>query len=178
MISIVALSVILLAGLLPRGALAQGRDAVLSSAISARRSELIAKATTAHAAEKRHSKKPYCQDRHYTQGDLNACAARELGIDLTYYRVFSDAIAQLIEIQEADAREVDPVPYRKASVEFRTAEKSWQDYSDKACSAVASQNEGGSMQPLTDLSCRVQLTQRHMEELATVFSFLWDSSDR
>lgn len=30
------------------------------------------------------------------------------------------------------------------------------------------------MQPLTELSCREELTQRHMEELAAVFSFLWD----
>jgi hypothetical protein len=34
------------------------------------------------------------------------------------------------------------------------------------------------MQPLTDLSCRGELTHRHMEELATVFSFLWDPSER
>jgi len=165
---------ILLAGLLSSAMLGSSHRAVLANKVSAKRAEALRRATDAHDAEKRHSKQPYCQDPHYTQSDLNDCAARELGTSLTYYRAYTDAIAQLLEMQVAEDLKIDQAPYRKASLAFRSAETSWQDYSDKACRAVASQNEGGSMQPLTYLSCRVELTNRHMEELATVFSFLWD----
>ncbi len=173
-----ASSTTLLAALLFLGMVAPSHGAILKNQVSGKRSEAVRRATAAHDAEKRHSKQPYCQDPHYTQSDLNSCAARELGTSLTHYRAYIDAIAQLLEMQVADAHEADQTPYKKASLAFRSAETSWQDYSDKACHAVASQNEGGSMQPLTDLSCRMELTQRHMEELATVFSFLWDSSER
>ena len=81
-------------------------------------------------------------------------------------------------MQESDHAGIDPTPYRNVSLAFRAAEASWQAYSDGVCRAVASQNEGGSIQPLTDLSCREELTQRHMEELGTVFAFLWDPSER
>jgi uncharacterized protein YecT (DUF1311 family) len=155
-----------------------GQGAVSATSFSTKRSRLVERAVAAHAAEKLHSKQPYCQDPHYTQADLNACAARELQTSLTHYRAYIDAIAQLIQMQVTDVNGTDQMPYRKASLAFRNAETSWQDYSDKACRAVASQNEGGSMQPLTDLSCRKELTQRHMEELATVFSFLWNPSEK
>jgi uncharacterized protein YecT (DUF1311 family) len=177
MLSLLITGTVLLAGL-SDAMLASSQGAVLANQVSAKRSEIVRRATAAHDAEKRHSKEPYCQDPHYTQSDLNDCAARELRTSLTYYHAYADAIAQLLEMQVADAKEIDQTPYRKASLAFRSAETSWQDYSDKACRAVASQNEGGSMQPLTDLSCREELTQRHMEELATVFSFLWDASER
>lgn len=178
MLSPLASRVFLLAGLLAHGKATSGQDAVQATQISAKRSVLVGKATAAHAAERRHTKQPYCQDPHYTQSDLNACAARELQTSLSNYGAYTDAIARLLEMQEADHAGVDPTPYRKASLAFRTAETAWLAYSDRACRAVASQNEGGSMQPLTDLSCRDELTQRHMEELATVFGFLWDPSKR
>lgn len=177
MLSLLA-SCALLVGLLFPATVALGQGRTSNKQIAAKRSEVVGKAIFAHAAEKLHSQQPYCQNPHYTQADLNECAARELQISLTHYRAYIDAIAKLLEMQEADADGIDQNPYRKAALAFRTAETSWQDYSDKACRAVASQNEGGSMQPLTDLSCRRELTQRHMEELATVFSFLWDPSER
>ena len=178
MLSLPALTTIILAALFFHETPASGQDAVSATEVSVKRSELVGKATAAQTAEKRHSKQPYCQNPHYSQADLNACAARELQTSLTHYRAYIDAIGQLLEMQVAGTDGVDQTPYRKASLAFRTAETSWQAYSDKACRAVASQNEGGSMQPLTDLSCREELTQRHMEELATVFSFLWEASER
>lgn len=174
----ISFSTTLLAALLSFVMVTTSHGAVLEVQVSGKHTETVRRATAARDAEKRHSRQPYCQDSHYTQSDLNACAARELRTSLTHYRSYIDAIAQLLEMQVADAHEADQTPYKKASLAFRSAETSWQDYSDKACHAVASQNEGGSMQPLTDLSCRVELTQRHMEELAIVFSFLWDSSER
>ena len=176
--SSLASSITLLAGLLFLGTVASGQGRTSSNQIAAKRAEVVEKATAAHAAEKRHSKQPYCQNPHYTQTDLNECAARELQTSFTHYRAYVDAIAQLLEMQEADADGIDQTPYRKAALAFRTAETSWQGYSANACRAVASQNEGGSMQPLTDLSCRDELIQRHMEELATVFSFLWNPTER
>lgn len=178
MLSSLTSATILLAGFLPHGTAASGQGAIPATQVLAKRAQIVSKATAAHAAEERHSKQPYCQNPHYTQADLNACAARELQTSLTYYRAYTAAIAELLAMQAADARGIDQGPYRNASLAFRSAETSWQDYSDKACRAVASQNEGGSMQPLTDLSCREELTRSHMEELARVFSFLWDPSER
>ena len=105
-------------------------------------------------------------------------AARELQTSLTYYETASNTIMQLLALQVADNVSIDSTPYRKAALVFGKAESSWKDRYVQACHAVASQNDGGSMQPLTDLSCREGLVQRHMEELATVFSFLWDPSER
>ncbi len=168
----------LLVGLLFPATVALGQGRTSSKQIAAKPSEAVGKATAAHAAEKIHSQQPYCQNPRYTQTDLNECAASELRTSLTHYHAYIDAIAKLLGMQEADANGIDQNPYLKAALAFRTAETSWQDYSDKACRAVASQNKGGSMQPLTDFSCRGELTQRHMEELATVFSFLWNPSER
>ena len=178
MASLLASSTILLAGFLSHGTATSRQIAVPAPRMSATRADVLEKAAAAHAAEKRHSEQPYCQNPHYTQTDLNACAARELETSLSNYRAYIHAIAQLLEMQAADVNGIDRTPYRNAALAFRAAETSWQAYSDKACRAVASQNEGGSMQPLTDLSCRMELTQRHMEELATVFSFLSDASER
>jgi len=148
-----------------------------ASQVATKRSVLVKEANGALGAERHHAKQPYCQNPHYSQMDLNQCAARELRTSLIHYQTYSSAITQLLELQVADEVSIDPTPYRKAALTFGKAESSWKDYYVQTCHAVASQNEGGSMQPLTDLSCREDLIQRHMEELATVFSFLWDPSE-
>jgi uncharacterized protein YecT (DUF1311 family) len=146
--------------------------------VASMRSVLIKEAAGALGAERDHAKQPYCQNPHYSQTELNECAARELRISLTHYQTYSDTITQLLELQVADDASIDPTPYREAALTFGKAESSWKDYYVQTCHAVASQNEGGSVQPFTDLTCREDLVQRHMEELATSFSFLWDPSER
>jgi uncharacterized protein YecT (DUF1311 family) len=126
---------------------ASQRVALPVSQVAAKRSALVTDAAGALRAERDHAKQPYCQDPHYNQMALNECAARELRVSLTNYQAYTDAIMQLLALQVAEDTSIDPTPYREAAATFGKAESSWKDYYVQTCNAVASQDEGGSIQP-------------------------------
>ena len=52
---------------------------------------------------------------------------------------------------------------------FDSAQEKWVEYRDAQCRAVASQYEGGSLQPVLFLTCRLELTNVRLEYVRQLF---------
>jgi uncharacterized protein YecT (DUF1311 family) len=57
----------------------------------------------------------------------------------------------------------------KGAKMLRDAQRAWIDFRDNACAAEAYLYQGGSIQPLIDLSCKERLTRQRTEGLRSAF---------
>ncbi len=91
---------------------------------------------------------------------INQCMAGELKTtDGNYVKFIRILGAQLRgEDDEADPGHITRIP-------FDDAEDAWKIYRVKACFAVGDLNRGGTIRPMEEMGCRIDLTLKHMEEL-------------
>lgn len=84
-----------------------------------------------------------------TTAELRMCAAQQL----------RDAEAEMQRYLDAARRAARPVSA------LDSAQAAWIAYRDQACRAAAGQYEGGSLQPVLALDCRLRLTRERSLEL-------------
>lgn len=129
----------------------------------------------AEALAKEHprSKAGLCSDADTLKGgnaQIGRCLDDELAATEKGYLAFVRSIGALLRVT---ARQNSAQPLQK-KLPFDLAEEAWQIYRDKSCASMASQWEGGDQAPVADGDCRLKLTWNHMNELAELYSDLWD----
>lgn len=125
--------------------------------------------TDALAREQSRSKADLCADAEKGGNALLAhCLvdqARETEKD---YLAYIRAIGALLRLPSGAE------PPAQNRIPFDMAEEAWQTYREKSCASMATQWEGGDQGPVAYSDCRLKLTWNHMNELADLYSDLWD----
>jgi uncharacterized protein YecT (DUF1311 family) len=91
-----------------------------------------------------------------TQAAMNECAGDELA---RADSVLNERYRQLLRVFAAE-------PERLARL--RAAQRAWIPFRDAHCEFVASEFEGGTMQPMIDALCTADLTAQRADELAEI----------
>jgi uncharacterized protein YecT (DUF1311 family) len=125
--------------------------------------------------------------REQTRSKANLCATAEAGGNaeigaclvtegktteedyLTYVRSVG-ALLRLPEQKSSVSRPSDTAQ----RLPFDASEDAWRTYRDQSCTSMATQWEGGTQAPIAYANCRLTLTWNHMNELATLYSDLWN----
>lgn len=123
------------------------------------------------AKERARSKANLCADAEKGGNSRIAqCLADEGKVTEQDYLIYIRSIGALLRLGSGTAS--TPLPPKRLS--FDLAEEAWQQYRDKSCSSMATQWEGGDQAPVAYSDCRLKLIWNHMDELADLYSDLWD----
>lgn len=127
--------------------------------------------TDALATEQSRSKAKLCANAEKGGNALIAhCLADEAKETEKNYLAYIRAIGALLRLSSG----AESAPPAKTRLPFDAAEEAWQTYRDKSCTSMATQWEGGDQSPVAYSDCRLKLTWNHMNELADLYSDLWD----
>lgn len=124
---------------------------------------------TALQKERARSKANLCTDaENGGNSRIGQCLADEGKITEQNYLAYIRSIGALLRLGTVTPQS----PPQKLS--FDLAEEAWQEYREKSCRSMATQWEGGDEAPVAYVDCRLKLTWNHMNELADLYSDLWD----
>jgi uncharacterized protein YecT (DUF1311 family) len=103
---------------------------------------------------------------------ISSCLSEEFKTTEANYLAYVRAIGALLRLTPpgADHRAAGAPITRLA---FDDTESIWQSYREKACTAVLAQWQGGSIVPMAQKSCLLDLAWSHIEELANLYHDLW-----
>jgi uncharacterized protein YecT (DUF1311 family) len=103
-------------------------------------------------------------------GECFLAEGKVTNADYTDYVRVIDALLRLpYGLPDAGAAATGP-PTR---LEFDTAEATWLTYREQSCRAMIYQWEGGTMGRIAYPQCLLTVTWNHMNELAELYSGLW-----
>jgi uncharacterized protein YecT (DUF1311 family) len=129
--------------------------------------------TVALTAEYAREKTGDCNDAKSTV-DINECLSREIGKTQKNYEAYVRAIGGLLRLSEPGEPTngaADQAP--DMGKEFDQAELAWSSYRETQCRTASDQYFGGTMRPGAFLSCKQEVTRRHMHELESLYEDLW-----
>ena len=103
--------------------------------------------------------------------EANKCLALEWEITEKNYKEYAIAIGGLLRLDAPDNTE--PVQPPSLGKRFDQAELLWNRYKEAQCDVSSDQYFGGSIRPSIFLTCKQELTRRHMHELEDLYKGLW-----
>lgn len=99
-----------------------------------------------------------------TQADMTNCAGQDFEkADKELNAVYKKAMASQVALDKQSA-EISP-EYVGAVKALRKAQRAWIDYRDGHCEGVSYEAAGGTMQPMLELGCKADLTNKRVKEL-------------
>jgi uncharacterized protein YecT (DUF1311 family) len=99
-----------------------------------------------------------------TQADMTNCAGQDFEkADKELNAVYKEAMASQVALDKQSA-EISP-DYVGAVKALKKAQRAWIDYRDGECEGVSYQAAGGTMQPMLELGCKADLTNKRIKEL-------------
>ncbi len=128
--------------------------------------------TTALNAEYTREKAGDCPNAASTV-EIGNCLQAEIKITRDNYQTYVRAIGGLLRLKAPGDIPLSATGPPDTGKDFDVAESSWSTYRDKQCEAVGDQFYGGTMRGGAELSCKQELTRRHMHELASLYTDLW-----
>jgi uncharacterized protein YecT (DUF1311 family) len=129
--------------------------------------------TTALTTEYAREKTGDCPNAASTV-EIRNCLQAEINTTQNNYQIYLRSIGGLLRLKAPG----DIPPPRAAQPpdigkDFDLAESAWSTYRDQQCEAVSDQFYGGTMRGGAELTCKQELTRRHMHELESVYRDLW-----
>lgn len=114
-----------------------------------------------------------------TTRDFELCYDKESETTEKNYKVFVEAIRNLLSVQPSSERDepksgpAGPIltPQQQLT-EFDSVESRWQSYRDALCAAEFHQYGGGTGGPVGEIQCSLRLTRSHMREINDAYSML------
>lgn len=103
-----------------------------------------------------------------TQADMNQCAAE------TYRKADAALNAQWSKTRAVLLgwdKSVPPADKNGAAKRLLDAQRAWLSYRDSSCELEAYSAHGGSMEPLLNMSCMQEMTEKRVEELKSLAEF-------
>ena len=99
-----------------------------------------------------------------TQADMTNCAGQDFeNADKELNVVYKKAMASQVALDKQSA-EISP-DYVGAVKALKKAQRAWIDYRDGQCEGMSYQAAGGTMQPMLELGCKADLTNKRIKEL-------------
>ena len=126
--------------------------------------------TRALEAENAREKSEICPNAQSTV-EINECLARELGVTEKNYEDYIRAIGGLLRLKAPD--DTEPVQAPNQGKGLDEAESFWNRYREVQCRVSSDQYFGGTIRPSIFLSCKQDLTRRHIHELESLYKELW-----
>jgi hypothetical protein len=140
---------------------------------NAARSRYRQQGTEALTKEQTRNRANLCTDAEKGgNAQIGQCFADQGKITEQDYVAYIRAIGALLRL--GSGTESAQLPQKR--LPFDLAEEAWQQYRDKSCASMATQWEGGDQAPAAYSDCRLKLTWNHLNELADLYSDLWDAS--
>lgn len=109
-----------------------------------------------------------------TTYEINACLGAENDRTQANYLAYVRALGGLLRLSAPGSRSAGNPEPPNVGKELDTAEATWVTYRESQCKAGSDQYFGGTMMTGAYLGCRLNLTRRHMHELESLYSDLWN----
>jgi hypothetical protein len=138
----------------------------------AARSRYRQQGTEALRKEQDRSKASLCNESR-EEGDnarIAQCLAEHGTVTEQDYIAYVGAIDALLRLLDSESAQSP-----QKSLPFDSAELAWQAYRDRTCASMATQWEGSDQAPVAYNDCRLRLMWNHLNELADLYSDLWNS---
>ena len=132
-----------------------------------RQKTLRDQATAALTVEYAREKSSDCAHANTTL-DINQCLATETATTQKSYEDYLNAMSALLRLKTPGP--ADPASTPDVAKEFDQAESQWSTYRDSQCQASSDRYFGGSIAPSAFLSCKLDLTRRHLHELENLYN--------
>ena len=132
-----------------------------------RQKTLRDQATAALTVEYAREKSSDCAHANTTL-DINQCLATETATTQKSYEDYLNAMSALLRLKTPGPAEPASTP--DVAKEFDQAESQWSTYRDSQCQASSDRYFGGSIAPSAFLSCKLDLTRRHLHELENLYN--------
>jgi uncharacterized protein YecT (DUF1311 family) len=100
--------------------------------------------------------------------DINDCLATETAATQKNYEDYLNAMGALLRLKTPGP--ADPASTPDVAKEFDQAESQWSTYRESQCRASSDRYFGGSIAPSAFLSCKLDLTRRHLHELENLYN--------
>lgn len=144
-----------------------------SSNIAAARSHYRLLGTDALAKERTRSKATLCVNTEKDGGTkVEQCLAEQDKTTEQNYLTYIRAIGALLRLPPSVKSAHAPLK----RIPFDSAEDTWQTYRKWSCRSASTQRQSIGQAPVEYDHCYLQLTWNHMNELAKLYSSLWETS--
>jgi uncharacterized protein YecT (DUF1311 family) len=100
--------------------------------------------------------------------EINDCLATETAATQKNYEDYLNAMSALFRLKTPGP--ADPASAPDVAKEFDQAESQWSTYRDSQCRASSDRYFGGTIAPSAFLTCKLDLTRRHLHELENLYN--------
>lgn len=130
--------------------------------------------TEALNRERARSKADLCTHTEGSDLAVSNCWLREGKTTDANYAAYVRSIGALLRLSLQNSRPTPPPAALPKRLEFDSAEATWLNYRKQSCYAMTAQWEGGTLGRVAYPECLVTVAWNHMNELARLYSGLWD----
>lgn len=135
----------------------------------ARQSMLRRQGSETLSREQARSKQELCVEAEKGgNAEIGRCLDEQFKTTERDYLTYVRTIGALLRLPDGSASA------NHGRLPFDAAEDAWLKYRDASCASMATQWEGGDQAPVAYSDCRLKLTWNHLNELADLYSDMWD----